>query len=194
MSSPFRFDREVSIHTSYLHSFTSVYHAQSQISPTAFAEQFRAAVIHAAAIAGASHPEGTLPAALLHPHLLNACRLQHFIGQLFTDQRIVSSREHASVLFCEVLLGTEDEATGKFVWSKMGSNLNHSTLARLSSVFNVLDEVVQHHNAFKVETIGSEYMAVSGKSSVRGLTRQLCVTPFVLQACPPLQDTQQTRA
>ncbi len=67
------------------------------------------------------------------------------------------------MLFCEVLLGTHDPDSGNVIWSKMGSNLNHSTLSLLSSVFSILDGVVQQHDAFKVETIGSEYMAVSGK-------------------------------
>lgn len=44
----------------------------------------------------------------------------------------------------------------------MGSNLNPSTLSLLGDVFTKLDAVVKYHGVFKVETIGSEYMVVSG--------------------------------
>ena len=96
------------------------------------------------------------------------------------------------MLFCEVLLGADEAGSGAKTWSKMGSNLSHSTLAQLSAVFNILDKVVQEHDAFKVETIGSEYMAVSGKLlSGCNFVRGSPLLSAHMQAFQHLPDTRQ---
>lgn len=51
------------------------------------------------------------------------------------------------------------------VWKKLGSEIDPETLKILSKVFRVLDVVVERNSVFKVETVGSEYMVVSGMFS-----------------------------
>ena len=67
-------------------------------------------------------------------------------------------------MFVEVMKGRL-QANGEVTWKKLGSDIDPSTLKTLSKVFRVLDLVVERNAVFKVETVGSEYMAVSGMYS-----------------------------
>ncbi|KAA0146043.1 hypothetical protein FNF27_01413 [Cafeteria roenbergensis] len=82
-----------------------------------------------------------------------------FLAELIKDERIVSTAKRVAVLFCEVM--APDHAQGDGL-HKLGNNVHSGTLRTLSRVFKVIDGVMDRHGVFKVETIGSEYMAVSG--------------------------------
>jgi len=82
-----------------------------------------------------------------------------FLTELIKDERIVSTAKRVAVLFCEVMAPDPLQGEGLH---KLGNNLQAETLRTLSRVFKVIDGVMDRHGVFKVETIGSEYMAVSG--------------------------------
>jgi class 3 adenylate cyclase len=84
-----------------------------------------------------------------------------FLPDLIRGARIASSGENVSVLFCEVMVPS---SASKSMY-KLGNNTQSETLDLLNNVFRTLDSVVERNVVFKVETIGSEYMVVSGLPS-----------------------------
>jgi len=87
-----------------------------------------------------------------------------FIDQLFNPTKRITSEAvpYVTVLFCEVMVINTDAATGAQRPTKLGVDLQESTLSVLSAVFRVLEAVVERNGVFKVETIFSEFMAVAG--------------------------------
>ena len=87
-----------------------------------------------------------------------------FIEQLLDPTKRVTSEPipNVAVLFCEVMVVSADAETGALRAAKLGSDLQESTLSVLSAVFNVLERVVERNGVHKLETVFSEFVAVSG--------------------------------
>ena len=87
-----------------------------------------------------------------------------FFEQLFSPAKMAISEPipNVTVLFCEVMVTSFDSAGVARKPEKLGSNLQSSSLTLLSAVFETLEKVVEQYGIFKVETIFSEFMAVSG--------------------------------
>jgi len=92
-----------------------------------------------------------------------------FFDQLFTPAKMAISEpiQNVTVLFCEVMVTSYDSAGVAKKPEKLGSNLKSSSLTLLSAVFGTLERVVEQYGIFKVETIFSEFMAVSGLPAKR---------------------------
>lgn len=91
-----------------------------------------------------------------------------FIEQLL-NRKVMTSHpiDNVTVLFCEVVVINVDPVTGEKKASKLGANVQESTLTVLSAVFHILDRVVARNQVYKVETIFSEFVAVSGLPRAR---------------------------
>ena len=87
-----------------------------------------------------------------------------FIEQLLDPTKRVTSEPipNVTVLFCEVMVAGVDAKTGTVRAAKLGFDLQASTLSVLSAVFNVLERVVERNGVHKLETVFSEFVAVSG--------------------------------
>lgn len=92
-----------------------------------------------------------------------------FIEQLLDGSKRMTSNpiEHVTVLFCEVMVLHRNQTTGEITPKKLGHNIDEKSLAVLSEVFNILDNVVSRNGVYKVETIFSEFVAVSGLPRAR---------------------------
>jgi len=92
-----------------------------------------------------------------------------FFEQLFSPAKMAISEPipNVTVLFCEVMVTSFDSAGVARKPEKLGSNLKSSSLTLLSAVFDTLERVVEQYGIFKVETIFSEFMAVSGLPAKR---------------------------
>lgn len=83
-----------------------------------------------------------------------------FVPQLLANERTVSTAAGVAVMFCEVMQRVD--VAGHAQWRKLSYDLHESTLQQLSLVLDTLDNIAEAHGVHKVETIQSEFMAVSG--------------------------------
>lgn len=101
-----------------------------------------------------------------------------FVADLRLCTRVINMRQGVSILFCDVCVSEPEHTSGALVHRKLAEGASPATLVmvserarttprsnslvQLSMVFDTLEEITRAGGAHKVETIGSEFMAVSG--------------------------------